>query len=222
MSITHSVSKKCQDEMDRSLAICDKYKDVYELDEHDRFDAMEYLNEWAFQVELGLSKHMYQSHMMMAWITCMINFLCVHSGYVDEDERINMVAGCLPRILEVFAFYTTHADFKVRHQVCRAVVNVLRTMVDAEATDEEVTYNTWQPAADTRVDASDVIGAYLQQLTADQEEWRVAFNNPVFDDSDYDDDYGVNDVKFLGEWVRTGMYISTGPLYSEGHGHQSS
>jgi len=208
------VSKKCVREMEESLAICHGYKDVDSLDVYDRAEAMEYLDEWAAQVKVGLCKQLYRSQMMMAWLTCMSTFLYVHSDYVDHKELIDMMAECLPRLLEVLAYYTTHADIKTRHEVCRAVVNVLLTMSTEEKSNntwqpEEESYNTWQPAPDTRVHADKVIWDYQLQLMYDQEGWRVAFNNPVFYDSDYDDDYGdeLSDVENLGKWVQAGMFL---------------
>ena len=207
MSVT-PLSKKSMLKMDKSLAICRQYKDVDSLDVHDREEAMEYLNKWSAKVEVGLHQHLYQPHVMMAWLACMSSFLHVQAHYVDRKERVLMVVGCLPRLLEVLAYYTTHADIKTRHKVCRAVVNVLRTMAA-----EQSRYNT-QADLDTRVYAGEVVGAYLAQLTADEKEWRVVFNNPVWCsayDSDYDDDHAeeVTDVELLDVWVRDGMFLQT-------------
>ena len=202
------LSKKSTLKMDKSLAICRQYKDVDSLDVHDREEAMEYLNEWAAKVEVGLHQHLYQPQVMMAWLACMSSFLHVQAHYVHRRELVLMVVECLPRLLEVLAYYTTWADIKTRHQVCRAVVNVLRTM----AADDQG--HNPQADLDTRVLAGEVVRAYLAQLTADEMEWRVVFNNPVWcsnHNSDYDDDHAeeVTDVEHLGTWVRAGMFLKT-------------
>jgi len=144
----------------------------------------------------------------------------------------------MPRLLEVLEHYTKHDGIKTRHEVCHHVVSIMRTIADRMdygpycdefhimphtlRKDEGEVYATmdwkdrndaqYQPYdEDTRVLADKLLQAYLVVLKNDEEAWRVAFNNPVYDDSDYDDDFGasVHVVRSVLKWVEAGMFVTT-------------
>lgn len=235
---TKQLSVKAQRQMHYSLEICNLYKDVDVLDVLDYPEAMDFLEKWAEDVKVGLASHLYQPHMMKSWLDCMSNFLHALTHFVDSRELILMVLECMPRLLEVLEHYTKHEDIKTRHEVCSHVVSIMRTMADRMdygvycedfnirphtlREDEGKVYakQDWrypndaqyQPYdEDTRVLADKLLQAYLVELKNDEEAWRVAFNNPVFDDSDYDDDFGgsVRKVKNVLLWVEAGMFVTT-------------
>ena len=221
MSVTKPLSKKAalKLEMDKSLKICHEYTPIKVLDVKDRVEAMFFLWEWADCVQEGLSKHLYSPHMMTSWLACMSSYLHVMAHFVDRTERIVMIDGCLPCLLEVLEYYTPHPVLETCHQVCRDVVCILRTMADVRQErlytkhDWDMYSDLYQPCTEeTRKYAEEVIGAYLTRLTADGKylSLSASYFPPDMDYSEYYDSYPhkVRDVKNLCQWVEAGMFLT--------------
>ena len=218
MPVTMLLSKKLSKKAaikkvrDESLKISDEYMNIKVLKFIRYIQAYYFFQEWADCVKEGLSQHLYSPHMMTSWLACMAKYLHMENLFVDRTERIVMIHRCLPRLFELLEYYTLHPVLETCHEVCRAVVRILRTMADlfddrnacrlrAICIDAE-----YQPfAEETRKYADGVMTAYLTRLTADEQYLRHF-------STDYDSHPAkLRDVENIWLWVKGGMYLSRIP-----------
>ena len=182
MSVTRFIPKKAvlKLEMDESLKIRSEYMHMKVIDVNSYIEAFYFFQEWAGCVKEGLSQHWSSTHTMLSWLACMSRYLHVQSDFVGRTERIVMIDRCLPRLLEVLEHYTPHPVYATCHEVCRAVVKILRTMADLR--DDRKPYRfraicsdaEYQPCAEgTREYADGVMKAYWTRLTADEQYLRL-------------------------------------------------